>query len=120
MRKGHIGYVCRKNGCEFNDAIADEIRVGSGDIPFLTSLDFISKTRPQYEIKSLQFSVLFTMGYKKFIEIFRKSDMDYELYCFLRDKCRNIPDEFEVKSCEFCKQFNHFKFTCPRLHYVPY
>ena len=94
LRKGHIGYSCKKNGCGFNDAIADEIRVSSGDLPFLTSLDFVSKTRPQYEIKSLQFSVLFTMEYEKFIEIFRKSDMDYELFCFLRDKCRNIPDEF--------------------------
>jgi hypothetical protein len=46
--------------------------------------------------------------------------MDYELYCFLRDKCRNIPDEFEVYTCEYCKTYNHYKFTCPRLHYVPY
>ena len=46
--------------------------------------------------------------------------MDYELYCFLRDKCRNIPDEFEVYNCEYCKTYNHYKFTCPRLHFVPY
>ena len=46
--------------------------------------------------------------------------MDYELYCLLRDKCRNIPDEFEVKACQFCENYNHFKFTCPRLHYAPF
>jgi hypothetical protein len=26
-----------------------------------------------------------------------------------------------VLPCEFCqKKFNHFKFTCPKLHYTPY
>jgi hypothetical protein len=86
----------------------------------LTSLDFISKKRPLYEIKSLQFSVLFTLDYDKFISIFKQTDMDYELYCFLRDKIRNIPDEFEVHPCQYCEKFNHFKFSCPRLHYLPY
>jgi hypothetical protein len=94
LRKGQIGYVCKRNGCGFNDEIVDLISVGRDETPFLTSLDFISKQRPLYEIKSLQFSVLFTLQYSRFIEIFRTSDMDYELFCFLRDKIRNIPDEF--------------------------
>jgi hypothetical protein len=68
--------------------------VAAGETPFLTSLDFISKVRPLYEIKSLKFSVLYQMDYNRFIEVFKESDMDYELFCFLRDKIRNIPDEF--------------------------
>ena len=65
--------------------------------------------------------MLFKLEYDQFIDIFKESDMDYELYCFLRDKIRNIPDEFEVYPCEYCSgKFNHFKFTCPRLHYAPY
>lgn len=34
------------------------------------------------------------MDYNRFINVFKESDMDYELFCFLRDKIRNIPDEF--------------------------
>jgi len=68
--------------------------VAAGETPFLTSLDFISKVRPLYEIESLKYSVLYQMDYNRFIEVFKESDMDYELFCFLRDKIRNIPDEF--------------------------
>ena len=121
LKEGEIGYSCKKHGCGFNDEIVDYIRVRAGETPFLTSLDFISKVRPLFEIKSLKFSVLYQLSYSRFIEVFRESDMDYELFCFLRDKIRNIPDEFEVLPCEYCgKKFNHFKFTCPKLHYTPY
>lgn len=45
LKKGEIGYICKKSGCEFNDEIADLIKVKSSDDPFLTSLDFLTKTR---------------------------------------------------------------------------
>lgn len=120
LRKGEIGYGCMKKGCGLNEEIFDLVRVDEGDDPFLTSLDFVSKIRPLYEIISLSFSVLFRLDYGDFIETFREHEMDYELFCYLRDKIRNIPDEFEVRACEFCGNFNHFKFTCPRIHYMPY
>lgn len=63
LKKGHIGYICKKPGCNFNESVADEILVKEGGNPFLTSLDFISKIRPNYEIKSLKFSVLYTLQY---------------------------------------------------------
>jgi len=94
LRKGQIGYTCKLSGSIFNEEIADLITVKERETPFLTSLDFISKQRPLYEIKSLSFSVLLSLAYEHFIEVFRQSDLDYELYCFLRDKIRNIPDEF--------------------------
>jgi hypothetical protein len=92
LKEGEVGYSCKKHGCGFNDEIVDYIRVRAGESPFLTSLDFISKLRPLYEIKSLKFSELYQLSYSRFIEVFRESDMDYELFCFLRDKIRNIPD----------------------------
>lgn len=48
LKEGEIGYACKKKGCEFNDEIVDFIKVRSGENPFLTSLDFISKVRPLY------------------------------------------------------------------------
>ena len=98
IKKGSIGYSCKRSGWE-TDQIVDLIDVEKDSPPFLTSLEFISKTRPTYEIRSLSFTVLFRLEYNDFISIFRESDMDYELYCFLRDKIRNIPDEFEVYPC---------------------
>lgn len=44
--------------------------------------------------------------------------MDYELYCLMRDKALNMPDDFELFSCEICKG-KHTKFNCPKLHFIP-
>jgi hypothetical protein len=99
LKFGKIGYACKKQGFAFNEEITDLIKVEEGGAPYLTSLDFISKQRPLYEIKSLQFSVILMLPYNKFIEIFKTSNMDYEHYCLLRDKIRNIPDELEVHPC---------------------
>jgi len=63
LKYGKIGYACKKSGCCFNEEIADLIKVQNGDSPYLTSLDFISKERPLYEIKSLKFSVIFMLPY---------------------------------------------------------
>jgi hypothetical protein len=53
LKSGEIGYACKKNGCDFNDEIVDLIKIKQGGTPFLTGLDFISKVRPLYYIKSL-------------------------------------------------------------------
>ncbi len=67
LKKGQIGYICKKNGCSLNDKIVDLIKVDNNEAPFLTSLDFLSKKRPPYEIKALKFSVIFRLDYNKFI-----------------------------------------------------
>jgi hypothetical protein len=48
LKKGQIGYICKKNGCSLNDKIVDLIKVDNNEAPFLTSLDFLSKKRPPY------------------------------------------------------------------------
>lgn len=46
--------------------------------------------------------------------------MDYIHFCFLRDKNKSTPDEFEVLDCDQCKRgIKHTKFTCPKLHFIP-
>ena len=71
LRQGAIGYGCMKKGCALNEEIIDLVSVKEGGEPFLTSLDFISKIRPVYEIISLSFSVLFRLDYSNLIEITR-------------------------------------------------
>lgn len=52
------------------------------------------------------------------MNILRESDMDFEMYSYLRDKNKNILNEFEIFPCEFCPQ-KHTKFECPKLHFIP-
>lgn len=37
----------------------------------------------------------------------------------MRDKIKNIPDEFEVYKCSMCGDRFHYKFDCPLIHYIP-
>lgn len=37
----------------------------------------------------------------------------------MRDKIKNIPDEFEVSRCSLCKDRFHYKFDCPLIHHTP-
>jgi hypothetical protein len=69
-------------------------------------------------VKSLVYSVLYHLEHDKLIDILEESPMDYELYSYLRDKNKNVIDEFEVFPCEHCKT-KHTKFNCPKLHFIP-
>lgn len=93
LKQGTLGYVCRnQNWPNFNDLIINTLKVKNDETPLLTSMSFIYKKRQSYEIKSLEYSILLAMDYDKFITILKETDMDYELYCLLRDKIKNIPD----------------------------
>jgi len=43
---------------------------------------------------------------------------DYEFFAFLRDKSKNIVDEYETIKCNLCPT-NHSYFDCPKYHYIP-
>lgn len=74
--------------------------------------------KAMYEIKSLEYSIIYFLDIDTLRSILKGSDMDYELYCLLRDKCSNIPDEYELFKCSICRN-HHTKFTCPKIHYIP-
>jgi hypothetical protein len=59
------------------------------------------------------------MEYEDLLDTLRETHMDFEHYCFLRDRNKHILDEYEVFSCQNCKKIKHTKFTCPKLHFVP-
>lgn len=99
LKRGELGYICKKGQSRFNERVADSIAVPENGQPFLTSLDFITKQRPNYEIKSLEYSIIYYLDYDQFIRVLKETDMDFELYALLRDKIKNIPDEFEVHTC---------------------
>jgi len=37
----------------------------------------------------------------------------------MRDRIKNIPDEYEIFDCEMCDG-RHLKASCPKLHFIPY
>jgi hypothetical protein len=69
-------------------------KINNSENPFLINLHFITKKRLNYEVKSLVYSILYYLDYDKLINILMESPMDYELYSYLRDKNKNILDEF--------------------------
>jgi hypothetical protein len=40
------------------------------------------------------YSILYVLDFSKFMSIIKETEMDYELYSYLRDKICNVPDEF--------------------------
>lgn len=52
------------------------------------------------------------------IDTLKTGELDYEHFCFLRDRIKNFDNEYEVFKCEFCESC-HTKFDCPKLHYIP-
>ena len=119
LREGVIGYTTKRRNCFFNDMVIDEVAVLERQRPFILGLEFLTLRRPNYEIKSLEYSMIYFLSYDGLISTIKESPMDYLHFCFIRDKNKCVLDEFEVLLCEFCKNKKHTKFTCPRLHYTP-
>jgi hypothetical protein len=43
-----------------------------------------------YEVKSQEYSIIFFLDREKTIETLKAGELDYEHYCFLRDKAKNL------------------------------
>jgi hypothetical protein len=86
LKGGEVGFTCRKNGCDFNNTVVDQIKVSNISEPLLLSLSFINTPRLTYEIKSLEYSILYFLDFESIMSILKESEMDHELYCLLRDK----------------------------------
>ena len=78
--------------CKFNDKVIDKVNIKSTEKPFILGLEFITRIKPKYETRSLEYSVIYSLSYDDFISIMQESSMDYLLFCFLRDKNKSIVD----------------------------
>lgn len=92
LKGGELGFTCKKSGCDYNYTVIDQLRVKKQADPVLVSLGFIRHFTPLYEIKSLEYSILYFLNHEDILSILKGSEMDYELYCLLKDKGSNIPD----------------------------
>lgn len=119
LKTGRLGFVCKRPNFEMHQHVMDTKTIGKKDNPYLVNLDFIPRRRSYYEIKSMEYAIFYFLSYVKFIEVLRKTGMDYEFFCSMRDRMKCLPDEFESFNCEIC-QGKHIKALCPKLHYIPY
>lgn len=53
LKQGQIGYFCKKSTFTLKDYVMNIKQVQVKDRPYLLNLDFIVKTRPYYEIRSI-------------------------------------------------------------------
>jgi hypothetical protein len=61
LKEGEIGYTVKRRNCAFNDMVIDKVKIGNHQSPFIIGLEFLSHYRPIYEIKSLVYSVIYSL-----------------------------------------------------------
>lgn len=72
-----IGYSVKKSGCDFNTKVIEQIQIKDMDEPYLLDLNFIRKNRKTFQIKSLEYSILYCLDYESIVNILKGSEMDY-------------------------------------------
>ena len=53
LREGSIGYMPKRRNCRSNGMVIDRVKIYDEQKPFILGLEFLTQTRPTYEIKSL-------------------------------------------------------------------
>ena len=71
--------------------------------------------------KSSNFSTLYSIKIKDFLNIIKLYPSDHEKYCEIRDNIR-INKNFSILSvkCLSCKENSHFIYNCPYLNFKPF
>lgn len=54
--------------------------------PKIFSLDFIKNKAIDFNLKSLNYSDIYSMTREEFMESLKGSNLDYELFCMLKDR----------------------------------
>lgn len=120
LQMGKLCFSCKVNRANSLDGkIIEILSVGDKENPKMISLDFIKNRQVNYDIRSEHYSILYTLSLENFKESLRSSDMDYQLYCLLRDRDECFIDEENIYPCSLCKDKFHTKFDCSRLHFRP-
>ena len=120
LQQGNIAFSCRNGSTsKLNGKKIEFIKISKKEKPKVLSLDFIKNKEINFDIRSVNYSIVYYLEMGKFIEALKGCEMDYELYCMLRDKNESILDENNLYLCSICKTSYHNKFQCSRLHYRP-
>ena len=121
LQKGQLDMACKCSGGKtaLSGKVVESLEVKDGQKPKLLGLDFIKNKTLTHDIRSKNYSIVYTLELERFKEALRASEMDYQLLCMLRDRYEYLLDENNVHACSLCPRKLHSKFQCPRLHYCP-
>ena len=95
LREGKIGFCTKLPGSQFNETIVNQLNIENEGSPSLLSLDYIFKRPINYELKSLNYSLLYQIDYMVLKEIIKLSKLDFENFCMMLDRSNHILDEYE-------------------------
>ena len=69
-----------------NGKVIDKLEVHENQKAKMLTLDFLKNKPLNFDIKSLGYSILYSLNLEQFRDSLRSSDMDYQLYCVLKDQ----------------------------------
>ena len=121
LQKGTLDFQCKvgRGKSKLDGKVVESLEVQDGEKPKLLGLEFIKNKTLTHDIRSKNYSIIYTLELERFKEALRASEMDYQLMCILRDRYEYLLDENNVHACPLCPRKFHSKFQCPRLHYCP-
>ncbi len=86
LQRGTVGLVCKRNKSLLNGTAIETFSVNENEKPKILSLDFIKRKIINYEVKSLFYSVIYYLDYDNFMMSLKECDMDFDLFCQMKDK----------------------------------
>lgn len=88
----------------------ESINIKEDEKPKIVNFNFIKNKTMNYNIKSKSYSVLYYLSREEMMESLRNSEMDFQLFCQLKDRDECDLDENNLYPCSVCKTEYHNKF----------
>lgn len=77
LEKGELGFVCRSNYAQLSNLTVNSVQNGRNDRLSLLSLDFITRERSNYQIRSTTSSIIIKIPYNSFKDALPACQKDF-------------------------------------------
>ena len=71
LKEGVVGFTVKKPNCTFNGTVIDKVKVGNHEKPAVLGMEFLTRVRPHYETKTLEYSAIFSMSNEDLMDLLR-------------------------------------------------
>ena len=85
IQKGCVAFTCR-NRSDLDNKVIELLAVEGESKPKIMSLDFIKNKPTSYNIKSVNYSIIYYLNREDFMRSLSSSEMDYQLFCLIKDR----------------------------------
>ena len=98
LQKGNVAFTCKINS-DLDGKMIEKFEVDEKKKPIILSLDFIKNKILEYNVKSISYSVLYYLSRESFMESLRSSELDYQLFCVMKDRTDYVLGENNLYEC---------------------